>query len=155
MSQFSLYLKNGEDLSHETVYRHFSFCYLESMLKDQLSKKQAVGSFENGFSGPKSFRTFREAGIWTCNTDQMTSINCCKNAIGIMELNNALQNEVVYLWFNNCTYIAYIWLYISTYTSHKHALHCHKSVFETLLLDCHKGETTHRGNLNWRFSQNF
>ena len=79
VSEFSLYLKNGEDLSHQTVYRHFSFCYLESMLKDQLSKKQAVGSFENGFWVEKVFGTFEKTASGPVTPiDQMTSINCCK-----------------------------------------------------------------------------
>lgn len=105
VSQFSLYLKNGEDLSHQTVYRHFSFCYLESMLKGRLSKKQAVGSFENGFSGPKSFRNFRPGPgpVTPIKWHQLIAVR--SNATGVMKLNDALKNEVVYLWFTNCTYI--------------------------------------------------
>ena len=45
VSQFPLYLKNGEDLLHGFP-------------------KQAVGSFTNDFSGPKSYRDFRETGPW-------------------------------------------------------------------------------------------
>ena len=49
--QFPLYLKNREDLSRNTSQLFLLPC-----------KKQAVGSFTNGFSGPKSFRDLRETG---------------------------------------------------------------------------------------------
>ena len=43
------------------LHSYFAFCYVENILKDQLSK-QAVGSFTNGVSGPKRFWDFRETG---------------------------------------------------------------------------------------------
>ena len=58
VSQFPLYLKNGEGLSLQTS-QPFFFCYLENMVKDRLSK-QAVGSFTNGFSGRNVFGTFEK-----------------------------------------------------------------------------------------------
>ena len=43
------------------LHSYFSFCYLENVLKDRLSKTSG-GNFTDGFSGPKSFRYFRETG---------------------------------------------------------------------------------------------
>ena len=36
--------------------------------------KQAVVSFSNGFSGPKSFRDFRETGPWTTLSDNLYNL---------------------------------------------------------------------------------
>ena len=43
------------------LHSQVSFCYFENMLKDRLSKTSGW-QFTNGFSGPKSFRDFRETG---------------------------------------------------------------------------------------------
>ena len=60
VSQFPRYLKNGEDLSCQTSQ---SVCFLlpwKRVKKSASCPEQAVGRFTNGFSGPKSFRDFRE-----------------------------------------------------------------------------------------------
>ena len=57
VSQFPLYVKNGFKSSNVTVIN--LFVTLKTCLTISFPK-QAVGSFTNGFSGPKSYRDFRE-----------------------------------------------------------------------------------------------
>ena len=55
VSQFSLYLKNGEDLSCQTSQSlFFSFCYLENMSKHRLSKSSGW-HFHKWLFGPEKF----------------------------------------------------------------------------------------------------
>ena len=61
VSQFPLYLKNGEDFKSSNYTVIFLFVIFKTCLKIGFPKR-AVGSFRNGFSGPKSYRDFRERG---------------------------------------------------------------------------------------------
>ena len=53
MSQFPLYLKNGEDLSRQTSHL-VCFCYLENILKDRLSWTSDWQIYK-WLSGPEKF----------------------------------------------------------------------------------------------------
>ena len=53
VSQFPLYLKNGED-KFVNLHSHFSFCGLENMLKDRISKTSGW-QFQTCLFGPEKF----------------------------------------------------------------------------------------------------
>ena len=57
----SLCILRIEKIKVVKLHSHFFFVSLKSCQKIGFPK-QAVGSFTNGFSGPKSFRDFRETG---------------------------------------------------------------------------------------------
>ena len=59
VSQFPLYLKNGDDLIRQTSQLIFYFCCLENMLKDRLSKTSGW-QFLKWLFGSEKFRDFRE-----------------------------------------------------------------------------------------------
>ena len=59
MSQFPLYLKNGEDLSCQTSQ---SFFFLLPYVKRSPFQNKLLAFSQFGFSGPQSFQDFQETG---------------------------------------------------------------------------------------------